>query len=72
MSNKEEPIESDGIVVQLFPAGQFAVDLGDRTILAHLSGKMRMNKIKILTGDKVNIEMSPYDLTKGRITFRYK
>jgi len=62
----------DGEVVELLPAASFRIKLSnDHEILAHLSGKMRMNKIRLLPYDRVKIEMSPYDLTKGRITYRY-
>ncbi|HSA83662.1 MAG TPA: translation initiation factor IF-1 [Patescibacteria group bacterium] len=65
--------EKDGKVLEALPNTLFRVELEDGTIvLCHLSGKMRMNFIKILPGDRVKIEMTPYDLTKGRITFRYK
>ena len=71
--SKEETLTFAGKVVELMPGGKFRVKLeNDHTILAHISGKMRMYYIKILPGDKVKVEMSPYDLTKGRITFRYK
>lgn len=71
--DKEDVIRTDGIVVEQLPNAMFKVRLeGDREILAHISGKMRMNYIKIIPGDKVNIELSPYDLTKGRIVYRYK
>lgn len=64
-------IEVVGEVVELMPAATFKVVLeNDHEILAHLSGKMRMNRIRLLPGDKVRIQMSPYDLNKGRITFR--
>lgn len=70
---KEKPIEVDGIVTETLPNCMFRVQLKNgHTILAHVSGKMRMNYIRILPGDKVRVEMSPYDLTRGRITFRYK
>ena len=69
---KEDAIEVTGKVTEKFPSGMFAVQIGERTVLATLSGRLRMNKIHILAGDKVTIEMSPYDLTKGRITFRHK
>jgi translation initiation factor IF-1 len=69
--NSKDFIELRGEVVDLLPAGTFKVILENgHEILAHLSGRMRMNKIRILTGDKVRVEMSPYDLTKGRITYR--
>ncbi len=71
--DKEDVIRTDGVVVEQLPNAMFKVKLeGDREILAHISGKMRMNYIKIIPGDKVNIELSPYDLTKGRIVYRYK
>ena len=70
---KEDVIEVEGTVVESLPNTNFKVELENgHQILAHISGKLRMNYIKILPGDKVQIEMSPYDLTKGRITFRYK
>ena len=72
-SSKEEPIRVEGTVVELLPNTMFRVELANgHRILAHISGKMRMNFIKILPGDKVSLEMSPYDLTKGRIVFREK
>ncbi|MBI1908072.1 translation initiation factor IF-1 [Candidatus Uhrbacteria bacterium] len=65
-------IEMRGEVLEALPAGAFRVKLeNDQEILAHLSGKMRQNRIRILPGDDVRIEISPYDLTKGRITFRF-
>ncbi len=73
MMDKEDVIRTDGIVVEQLPNAMFKVKLeGNREILAHISGKMRMNYIKIIPGDKVNIELSPYDLPKGRIVYRYK
>jgi len=64
-------IETEGEVLELMPSATFKVALeSGHEILAHLSGKMRMNKIKLLPGDRVRVEMSPYDLTKGRITYR--
>ena len=70
---KQGPIKIDGIVTETFPNATFKVKLDNgHQILAHISGKMRMHFIKILVGDKVSVEMSPYDLTKGRITYRYK
>lgn len=70
---KEDVIEVEGIVVETLPNAMFKVELeNDHEILAHVSGKIRMNYIRILPGDKVTVEMSPYDLTKGRITYRYK
>ena len=70
---KEEVIEIEGTVVDSLPNAQFKVELPNgHQILAHISGKLRMNYIRILPGDKVTVEMSPYDLTKGRITWRSK
>lgn len=70
---KEDVIEFPGTVVELLPNAMFRVKLdNDHIILAHTSGKMRKNRIRVLAGDKVNVEMTPYDLTKGRITFRQK
>lgn len=70
---KEQPIEVEGTVVESLPNAMFRVELKSKhTILAHVSGKMRMNFIRILPGDRVKLEMSPYDLTRGRITYRYK
>ena len=70
---KQEPIKQDGEIVEALPNAQFRVRLDNgHEILAHVSGKMRMYYIKILPGDRVAIEMSPYDLSKGRITYRYK
>ena len=64
-------IEMKGEILELMPAGTFKVVLeNEHEILAHLSGKMRMHKIRLLPGDKVKVQISPYDLTKGRITFR--
>ena len=69
---KEEHIEMDGIVVETLPNTMFRVELENgHVITAHISGKMRMHYIRLLPGDKVKLEISPYDLTKGRITFRY-
>ena len=66
-------IEVEGVVVESLPNTTFQVDIGNgHTILAHISGKLRMNIIRILPGDKVTVEMSPYDLTRGRITWRSK
>jgi len=70
---KEDLIEFTGEVTEILPNAMFRVKLdNDHIILAHSSGKMRKNKIRVLAGDRVNVEMTPYDLTKGRITFRYK
>ena len=69
---KEQPIEVEGTVVESLPNAMFRVELKNKhLILAHVSGKMRMNFIRILPGDRVKLEMSPYDLTRGRITYRY-
>ena len=71
--SKQLSIEQDGTVIESLGNAMFRVELENgHIIIAHISGKMRMHYIKILPGDKVKIEMSPYDLTKGRITFRYK
>ena len=70
---KDDVIELEGIVVDALPNAMFTVDIGNgHTILAHISCKHRMNFIKILPGDKVTVQMSPYDLTQGRITWRSK
>ena len=70
---KEDMIELEGIVLESLPNTMFQVDIGNgHTILAHISGKLRMHFIRILPGDKVTIQMSPYDLTRGRITWRSK
>ena len=70
---KEEVIEVEGTVVEALPNTVFKVELKNgHQILAHISGKLRMNYIKILPGDKVKVELSPYDLTRGRITWRAK
>ena len=71
--SKEDVIEVEGIVVETLPNTNFKVELeSGHQILAHISGKLRMNYIKILPGDKVKVELSPYDLTRGRITWRAK
>lgn len=70
---KEQQLEMEGTVVDTLPNTMFRVELeSGHTILAHISGKMRKNYIRILKGDKVTVEMTPYDLSKGRITFRHK
>jgi translation initiation factor IF-1 len=70
---KEEAIEVIGTVVEKFPSGVFRVQLDpDHTVLAHLAGRLRRSRIRVLTGDRVTVEVSPYDLTKGRITYRHK
>lgn len=71
--DKEDVIRFDGVVLEQLPNAMFKVELeSKKQILAHISGKMRMNYIKIIPGDKVTLEISPYDLTKGRIVYRYK
>ncbi|MBQ1535722.1 MAG: translation initiation factor IF-1 [Ruminococcus sp.] len=71
--SKQDVIEVEGVVKEALPNAQFKVELQNgHVILAHISGKLRMNFIRILPGDKVTVEMSPYDLTKGRITWRSK
>ena len=70
---KEDLIELTGEVLEILPNAMFKVKLdNEHEILAHTSGKMRKNKIRVLAGDRVQVEMTPYDLSKGRITFRYK
>lgn len=70
---KQAAIEQDGTIMEALSNAMFRVELENGVpIIAHISGKMRMHYIKILPGDKVKVEMSPYDLTKGRIVFRYK
>ena len=73
MANKDDVIEARGEVVEPLPNAMFRVKLeNEHVILAHVSGKMRMHFIRILPGDKVLVELSPYDLTRGRITYRFK
>jgi translation initiation factor IF-1 len=70
---KEELLEFPGVVEELLPNATFRVKLeNDHELIAQVSGKMRKNRIRVLAGDKVMVEMTPYDLTKGRITFRFK
>ena len=70
---KQSAIEQDGTIVEALSHAMFRVELENgHEIIAHISGKMRMHYIKILPGDKIRVEMSPYDLSKGRIVFRYK
>ena len=70
---KQKHIEQDGVIVESLSNAMFRVELENgHVITAHISGKMRMHYIKLLPGDKVKLEMSPYDLSKGRITYRYK
>ena len=72
MANKEA-LQVEGIVTQALPSATFKVELGNgHEVLAHISGKMRKNYIKVLPGDRVLVELSPYDLTRGRLTFRFK
>jgi len=69
---KQDVIEMKGVIEELLPAGSFNVKLENgHELLAHLSGKMRINKIHLLVGDRVKVEITPYDLSKGRIVFRY-
>ncbi|MFH1620093.1 MAG: translation initiation factor IF-1 [bacterium] len=71
MGNNNEKIEVEGIIKESLPNAMFRVEItGGKIILGHISGKMRLHHIKILPGDKVNVELSPYDLTKGRIVYR--
>ncbi len=71
--SKQTSIEQDGTIIEALSNAMFRVELENgHKLIAHISGKMRMNYIKILPGDKVKLEMSPYDLTKGRIVYRYK
>ena len=73
MKNKEDIIRVDGVVRETLPNAMFRVEIeGGHEILAHVSGKMRMHYIRILPGDRVTIELSPYDLTRGRIVLRHK
>lgn len=70
---KEELIEFEGVVLELLPNATFRVKLeNDHMILAHTSGRMRKNRIRILVGDRITVEMTPYDLTKGRVIHRHK
>lgn len=73
VSPKEDAIELEGEVIEALPNTMFRVRLdNDHEVLAHISGKMRMNYIRILPGDRVKVELSPYDLNRGRITYRFK
>jgi len=73
LAQKEEAIEIEGTVLEPLPNAMFRVELDNgHKVLAHISGKMRMHYIRILPGDKVMVELSPYDLSRGRITYRYK
>jgi len=71
MAKKDDTIEIEGKVLEIIPGGKFKVELENKHIVeAHVSGKIRMNYIRILPGDTVSVELSPYDLTRGRITYR--
>lgn len=73
MAKKQDVIEVEGVVIESLPNAMFRVKLqNEHLILAHISGKMRLNFIRILPGDRVLVELSPYDLTRGRIIYRYK
>jgi len=73
LAPKEEALEIEGTVLEPLPNAMFRVELDNgHKVLAHISGKMRMHYIRILPGDKVTVELSPYDLSRGRITYRYK
>jgi translation initiation factor IF-1 len=73
MATKEEKLEVEGTITELLPNTQFMVELdNEHKVLAYLSGKMRRYYIRILLGDRVRVEMTPYDLTRGRITYRYR
>lgn len=73
MPGKKDSLEVEGIVAQALPSATFKVELANgHEVLAHISGKMRKNYIKVLPGDRVLVELSPYDLTRGRLTFRFK
>ena len=70
---KEDSIEVFGKVVQKFKAGMFAIEIDvGKTVLATMAGRLRRNRIRVMTGDRVSLELSPYDLTRGRITYRHK
>jgi translation initiation factor IF-1 len=70
---KEEPLEIDGVVEEILPGGQFRVRVeGDLSVLVYTAGKMRKNRIRTAVGDRVTVEMTPYDLTRGRLVFRHR
>jgi translation initiation factor IF-1 len=70
---KEEAVEFEGVVEEILPGGQFRVRLeGDRSVLVYTAGKMRKNRIRTAVGDRVTVEMTPYDLTRGRLIFRHR
>lgn len=69
----DDLIEVEGVITEVFPSGKFMVALdAGRTVMAHLGGKLRQHRIRVVLGDKVTVGLSPYDLTKGRITYRHK
>ncbi len=72
MVKQQEKIEAEGTVKEALPNTMFLVETDGKTILCHLAGKMRINYIKVMPGDKVRLELTPYDQTKGRIVYRYK
>ena len=73
MSNEEEAIEFEGVITETLPGGKFKVMLdNEHEILAHISGKIRKNRVRVLLGDRVKVEVSPYDITKGRIVHRFR
>jgi len=73
MAKKADALEVEGIVTHALPSAMFKVELGNgHEVLAHISGKMRKNYIRVLPGDRVLVELSPYDLSRGRLTFRFK
>ena len=73
VASKEDAIEVEGLVVEPLPNAMFRVQMDNgHKVLAHVSGKMRMHRIRILPGDKVTMQLSPYDLTRGRITYRFR
>lgn len=69
---KEDTIKMEGLVQEVLPGSMYRVDINGHLIIAYLGGKMKQNKIRVIEGDRVEVEMTPYDLTKGRITFRFK
>jgi len=69
---KEQAIKMEGKVIEVLPGSMYRVDIDGHAVIAYLGGKMKQNKIKVVEGDKVEIEMTPYDLARGRITFRFK
>ena len=69
---KEDTIKMEGFVQEVLPGSMYRVDIDGHIVTAYLGGKMKQNKIRVIEGDRVEVEMTPYDLTKGRITFRFK